>query len=211
VDAARSARAALVTVSDANAAAWRERGARIRAVIPNGVDVARIPFGAGGGSYLLAAGRIAPEKGIDAAARIARAVGLPLRVVGDVYDERARRSIDPAGVTFDGPRPRDEVFRIMGAAAALVMPVRWDEPFGLVAIEAMAAGTPVVAYRRGGLAEVIEDGRTGFLVAPGDEAAFADAVRRAGTIDRAACRAHAARAFSLERMVQAYATLYAEL
>jgi glycosyltransferase involved in cell wall biosynthesis len=183
----------------------------VRNVVPNGVDVARIPFGDGRGGYLLAAGRIAPEKGIDAAARVARAVGLPLWVAGEAYGGSTRRAIDPQGVTFLGPRPRDELFRVMGAAVALLMPVRWDEPFGLVAIEAMAAGTPVIAYRRGGLAEVIEDGRTGALVDPGDEDALADAVRRAGSIDRSACRAHVASRYSLEAMVGAYVARYGML
>jgi glycosyltransferase involved in cell wall biosynthesis len=211
VAAARRARATLATISHATASAWSREGVGIAAVVPNGIDVASVPLGRGDGGYLLSAGRIAPEKGVDAAARVARAVGLPLHVVGGVYDDAARRAIDPAGVVFLGPRPREEVFRIMARAAALLMPVRWDEPFGLVAVEAMAAGTPVVAYRRGGLAEVIDDGRTGYLVEPDDEDALVDAARRVDGIDRAACRARVERCFTLERMVTAYCALYARL
>lgn len=211
VAAAGASSAAMITVSRANAAAWTHAGVRIDRVIPNGVDLSRIPVGAGGGGYLLCAGRIAPEKGVDAAARVARAAGLPLWVAGDVYDEAAHASIDPRGVSFLGPLSRDEVFRIMGRAISLLMPVQWDEPFGLVAIEAMAAGTPVIAYRRGGLPEVIDDGRTGFLVDPDDEGALARAISRVGSIDRAACTAHAVKNFSLERMVASHTTFYAGL
>jgi UDP-glucose:tetrahydrobiopterin glucosyltransferase len=211
VEAARASRAAKVTVSRANAASWSARGVTVREVIHNGVDIGVIPRGSGRGGYLLAAGRIAPEKGIDIAARVARAVRMPLWVAGADYDEEARRTIEPTGVRFLGPVPRGELFRIMGEAAALVMPVRWDEPFGLVAVEAMAAGTPVVAYRRGGLAEVVDDGRTGFLVEPDDETAFVEAVARIGSLDRDACRARVGERFSLERMVAAYSRLYASL
>ena len=211
VAAARRARAALVTVSRANAALWAAHGVRVSAVIPNGVDVARIPPGDGRGGYLLAAGRISPEKGIDAAARVARSCGLPLHVAGAVYDDAAQRAVEAAGVTFLGSLARDQLFRVMGEARALLMPVRWDEPFGLVAIEAMGAGTPVVAYRRGGLPEVVDDGTTGYLVDPDDEAAMATAVRRVGDLDRAACRAHVRARFSLERMVAGYEAAYAAL
>jgi len=211
VSAARRSSAAMATVSRANAHAWEERGVRIRAVVPNGVDVSRIPFGSGEGGYLLVAGRIAPEKGVDVAARVARAAGMPLWVVGQVYDDAALRTIDPSGVRFLGPRSRADVFSLMAGAKALLMPVRWDEPFGLVAAEAMAAGTPVVGYRRGGLAEVVEDGRTGFLVEPDDEEALARAVGRIGVIDRRVCRDRVEHRFSLQRMVDGYAAFYASV
>ena len=208
VAAAKASTATHVTVSRANADAWTAAGVRIDAVIPNGVDVRAVPLGRGEGGYLLVAGRISPEKGVDVAVRVARDAGMPLWIAGDRYGDH---SVELEGARLLGPRPRSEVFRLMGAARALLMPVAWDEPFGLVAVEAMAAGTPVVAYRRGGLAEVVEDGRTGFLVAPGDERAFAAAIRRVASIDRAACRERAERLFSLERMVAAHAALYGRL
>src|SRR5712692_7830376 len=99
----------------------------------------------------------------------------------------------------------------MGDAASLAMPVHWDEPFGLVAIEAQAAGAPVVGYRRGGLPEVVRDGVTGFLVEPGDEAALVAAVARAGKIERAACRRHVAESFPLSRMLELHERLYARV
>ena len=222
VAAARRARGAgFVTVSRANAASWEAAGVRVRGVILNGVDLSTIPFTREGGRYLLHAGRISPEKGVDTALTIAARLGRELLLVGGVYDQRYHAEAvrprvrearawqlgEPAvstfgGATYIGPRTRSEVHRLMGGAAAVLMPVRWDEPFGLVALEALATGTPVVAYRRGGLAEII-DPSCGALVEPGDETAFLREVDRAVTLDRAACRRRAER-FPLEAMVTAY-------
>ncbi|MEA2662947.1 MAG: hypothetical protein QOH08_2519, partial [Chloroflexota bacterium] len=148
VDAARHATGArFVTVSRANATSWAAAGVRVDAVVINGLDLAAVPFGSGAGGYLLHAGRISPEKGVATALATARRMGRDLLLVGGVYDrpyyDRAVRPFvrsvpawrlgDPVeGAVFIGPRPRSEVFRIMGAAATLLMPVEWDEPFGLV-------------------------------------------------------------------------------
>ena len=221
-DTLRPAR--LATVSEATADAWAAAGLPRPAVIPNGIDVESVPFRAEAGRYLLFAGRIAPEKGPDRAIQVARGMGLPLVLVGGIYDAAfAERDVlsqsrtvldwqpgallDP-GATYIGPRPRQELFRLMAGAAALLMPVRWPEPFGLVAIEAQAAGCPVVAYNLGGLGEVISDGRTGMVVAPHDTAAFMQAVHRALILDRHACRAWAVERFSRAAMAAAYARLY---
>ena len=96
----------------------------------------------------------------------------------------------------------------MARAAVVVCPARWDEPFGMAAADAQACGTPVVAFRRGGLGEVIVDGVTGFLVAPDDIQAAADSVRRAAQLSRAACRDHAERHLDLERSLDAHEQLY---
>jgi glycosyltransferase involved in cell wall biosynthesis len=218
VRAARAAaRATLVTVSRANARAWTAAGVPVPHVIPNGVDTASIPFGSGGTGHLLYAGRISPEKGVDAAIEVAEAVGRGLVLVGAAYDESyfARliaprvRAVDHVeagaplrGAVYVGPQPRAVVHQLMRDAAATLMPVRWDEPFGLVALESLAAGTPVVAYRRGGLPEVI-DISCGELVAPDDQEAFARAIGPAVAKDRRACRRRAER-FRLEAMVAAY-------
>src|SRR5205814_6027850 len=103
-----------------------------------------------------------------------------------------------------------ELWRLLGSATATLLPVRWDEPFGMVALESLSAGTPVVAYARGGLTEVVHDGRSGVLVDPDDEAAFADGVRRSRDLRRTDCRADAAR-YDLARMLDAHEALYRRL
>jgi glycosyltransferase involved in cell wall biosynthesis len=100
----------------------------------------------------------------------------------------------------------DRKLSIIGGAAALLMPLRWEEPFGLVMIEAMLCGTPVVAFRRGAAPEIVEDGLTGFLV--DDVAGMADALRRVRELDRAACRRRARARFSASRMVRDYLAVY---
>ncbi len=224
VASAPERRARLVTVSESNAALWRSADVPLTDVVPNGIDVNGVPFGAEHGRYLLFAGRIAPEKGPDRAIRIAREIGLPLVLAGGVYDPafaerevlgqvRAAPDWQPGDAldtpaTYVGARPRQELFSLMAGAAALLLPVRWVEPFGLVAIEAQAAGCPVVAYNQGGLGEVIADGRSGVVVRPDDAPAFTRAVHRALTLDRRACRAWAVERFSRAAMASAYERVY---
>ena len=98
----------------------------------------------------------------------------------------------------------------MGESLAVLCPPHWEEPFGLVACEAQAAGTPIVAYRRGGLAEVVADGETGFVVEPGDIAAAVAAVQQVETLDRRACRSRVESRFSLAKMLDGYEAFYAE-
>lgn len=216
--------ARLVTVSEANAGAWQAAGLPRPDVIPNGIDVDSVPFRAEAGRYLLFAGRITPEKGPDRAIQAAQEIGLPLVLVGSIYDaDFARTDVlsqaraapdwqpaDPleAGATYIGPRPREQLFGLMAGASALLMPVRWPEPFGLVAIEAQAAGCPVVAYNLGGLGEVIAHGRSGLVVTPADAEAYVQAVRHALTLDRRACRAWAVERFSRAAMASAYERVY---
>lgn len=211
VAATRRTDALLVTVSNANAAAWRATGAKVGSVVPNGVDLGAIAVGEGRGGYVLHAGRISSEKGPDAAIRASRAAGRTILLVGGIYDDdyfvRAVKPLLGNDARYLGRRPRAEVYRLMGDAASLAMPVHWDEPFGLVALEAQAAGTPVVGYRRGALPEVVVAGQTGSLVEPEDEAAFAAALWRAGDIDRGACRRQAAR-FSISAMLDGYEEVY---
>ena len=212
------ARVRLTTVSRACAAGWAPYCA-IAQVIHNGVDVAAIPLRAEPASppSLLFAGRISPEKGVEDALAIAEQAGLPLTLAGDVYDaryyeQRIAPRLERLGehARWLGSVPREELHRLMGEALAVLCPAHWDEPFGLVACEALAAGTPVVAYRRGGLAEVVSDGETGYLVAPGDIAAAVAAVQRAPTIDRGACRERVERLFRLETMLDGYEAFYQE-
>ena len=142
--------------------------------------------------YLGIVGRIAPEKGIDDAFAVAAATGLPLRAWGLMQDQAcwdgAAAAHPGADARFEGFLPTDELQAAIGGCAALLMTPKWVEAFGNVAIEAMACGVPVIAYRCGGPAEIVVDGVTGFLVEPDDVGGMAAAVGRLGDIDRAACR-----------------------
>ncbi len=204
--------AVLVAVSCWAQASWtREVGQTRR--IQNGVPVDRIALGPPPRAGWLHVGRIAPEKGLEDAMQACEAAGRRLRIIGPVYDRDYAAGIRPRLLRHDlvGVLRRDQVFDEMGAAEGLLMPASWDEPFGLAAAEAMAAGTPVAAYARGALPEVIADGQTGYLVTPGDVAGLRAAAQRFGQIDPRACRARALHQFSLSRMVGEYETLYREL
>jgi UDP-glucose:tetrahydrobiopterin glucosyltransferase len=212
-------RTRLVTVSRACAATYAPH-CRIDAVIYNGVPVARIPFAARPATdpYLLFAGRMSPEKGVEDAIAIATRARRRLLLAGGVYDadyfaERIapQLSVAAPGVEYAGVLSREALWRLMGGAQALLCPIHWDEPFGLVACEAQAAGTPVVGYARGGLREVVADGVTGYLVPPGDLDAATEATAHAAALHRAACREHVARRFSLDAMLGGYETFYAEM
>jgi glycosyltransferase involved in cell wall biosynthesis len=204
--------AILVTVSCWAGAAWTSEVGQTRRIL-NGVPVDRIALGPRQRSGWLFVGRIAPEKGLEAALQAADAAERRLRIVGPVYDRdyaaRLRSRLERHDLL--GGRRRDQVFVEMGAAEGLLMPANWDEPFGLTAAEAMAAGTPVAAYARGALAEVIADGETGYLVTPGDVSGLQAAAARFTEIDPRACRRRAVERFSLARMVSEYETLYREL
>src|SRR5262249_41383878 len=152
-----------------------------------------IPWSETAGHGALFAGRLSPEKGAAEAIDIARAAGVPIDVYGDVYDAGySQDQIDPRrgwpGVAVHRGVPRTSLWEAMAQAAVVLCPARWDEPFGLAAAEAQACGTPVVAFRRGGLSEVIVDGVTGFLVPPDDMRSAAEAVSQVAGISRAACR-----------------------
>ena len=210
--AAASRQATMVTVSRSMAGAWRPWVGESR-VILNGVPVARIAPGPPVAGRWLFVGRIAPEKGIEDALAVAESAGRRLRVVGGVYDAAYHAGLQNRLALHDaiGAQPRDRVFTEMGSAQGLLMPARWEEPFGLTAVEAMAAGTPVAGYARGALAEVVAEGVSGFLVPGGDVEALAGAAGRLETLDRDACRAWAVRRFDLARTVEEHLRLYREL
>ncbi len=169
-----------------------------------------------GGDYLAFLGRISPEKRPDRAIRIARAAGIPLKIAAKVdrvdrpyFESVVEPLLDGSLVEFVGEIGEAEKQDFLGGARALLFPIDWPEPFGLVMIEAMACGTPTVAYRCGSVPEVIEDGVTGFIVS--DEAAAVRAVERAGALDRAKIRARFEARFTARRMAADYVALYEQL
>jgi glycosyltransferase involved in cell wall biosynthesis len=212
--AAARAGALLASVSRANARAWTAAGAPTTEVLPNGIDVDGVPFVPRGGTSLLFAGRMSPEKAPEVAVRAALRAGREILLAGPVYDDayfaRAVRPLLGPRVRYASAVHRPELHRLMGASLALVMPVRWEEPFGLVAVEAQAAGTPVIAFARGGLPEIVVDGVTGTLAPPDDEDALVAGIVAAHTLDRAACRRNAMR-WTTSAMIDAHERLYRRL
>jgi len=210
--ARRSRPPAVAAVSDFQAGAWR-RVVPVDAILPPYPPTGVIAWSGTAGRGALYAGRLSPEKGTAEAIDIARAAGVPIDIYGDVYDPGySREQIDPRrnwpGVTVHPGVPRASLWEAMARAAVVLYPARWDEPFGMAAAEAQACGTPVVAFRRGGLSEVIMDGVTGFLVRPDDVRAAAEAVSKAAGISRLACREHAEDRLDLELSLDAHERLY---
>jgi UDP-glucose:tetrahydrobiopterin glucosyltransferase len=177
-------------------------------VIGNGIAVARydVRLTAEEPPYLGHVGRISPEKGIADVFGVSAATGLPVRAWGLMQDQAcwdaAVAAHPTAQVTHQGFLPTDELQAAIGGCAAILMTPRWVEAFGNVAIEALACGVPVVAYRRGGPAEIVEDGRNGYLVEPDDVEAMADAVSRIDQIDRQMCRRSVETRWSTEAMAE---------
>jgi glycosyltransferase involved in cell wall biosynthesis len=211
--ASRSANPPTVaTVSKTAAGGWR-RVARVDVVLPNGVPVNEIPWSETGGGHLLFAGRFSSEKGAGHAIAIARWADVPIDLYGEPYDpEYARDEVDchsgEPDITIHGGVPRSEIWKLMARACAVLCPARWEEPFGMAAAEAQAAGTPVIAYDRGALAEVVRHGKTGFLVPADDVAGAAQRVRQVAMISRADCRRHAEANLNLEAAITAHERLY---
>ncbi len=198
---------AFVSISDAD----RVPELDYVATVHHGVDTTLLPFSATAGDALVCFGRIHPDKGTAEAIAIARAADRPLVLCGPVQDERyfakeIEPHVDGDGVRYLGSVGKDERAEILGAAACLVHPVAFAEPFGLSVVESMVCGTPVVAYNRGSMPELIEDGVTGVL-SHGVASAVAG-VKRAAGFDRAACRQAAKRRFSADRMVDDYLDVY---
>jgi len=165
------------------------------------------------GKYLAFLGRIAPEKRVDRAIEIAERAGMPLRIAAkidaadtDYFEKEIKHRLSTSGVEFIGEICEQQKTEFLGNAAALLFPIDWPEPFGLVMIEAMACGTPVIAFRHGSVAEIIDEGVTGFVVESIEEAE--EAVRRIPEIDRAGCRRRFEQRFSARRMCEDYLSAY---
>ncbi|MGC4865259.1 glycosyltransferase family 4 protein [Micromonospora sp. DT53] len=204
------ARSSYVSISDADRAPELD----YVATVYHGVDVGGLPFTDQAGPGLAAFGRIHRDKGTHTAIEIARRAGRRLTICGIVQDERyfaeeVAPHIDGDQVVFlgsVGPRRRAEV---LGDSTALLHPIAFDEPFGLSVVESMVCGTPVVAYRRGSMPEVVDEGVTGLLVSTVDQAV--EAITRVAGLDRVECRARALKRFSADRMVTDYLAVYDKL
>jgi len=182
------------------------------ATIHHGIDTEDFPLRSSPDGYLLFFGRIHPDKGTAEAIEVARRVGLPLVMAGivqdrDYFEERVAPHVDGRRVRYLGPVGPDRRAAVLGGARALLHLIGFDEPFGFSVVEAMACGTPVLAFRRGSMPELIDDGCTGFLVDDVEEAA--GAVDGVGGLDRAAIRDVAVKRFSRDRMVDDYLAAYA--
>ena len=208
---ARYPHAPLVSISEAQRAPWPD-AAWLR-TIHHGLPRDLLRAGPGDGGYLAFVGRLSPEKRVDRAIEIAHRAGLPLKIAAKIDEadgtyvaQSVRPLLDLAGVEFLGEADEWQKQELLANAAALLFPIDWPEPFGLVMIEALACGTPVIAYAQGSVPEIIEHGRSGFLV-DSMEAAVA-AVRRVQQINREECRRVFEQRFTAERMAADYVDAY---
>lgn len=181
------------------------------ATVPNGIRLEDFPAGDGDGGYLTFVGRLAPEKAPLWAIECARRSDRPLKIAGVIEDAHrgyAAKVLAQCndGVEYLGPMGRSDLSNLLRGSTGLLMPLTWDEPFGLVVVEALASGTPVVAWRRGAMPEIVEEGVTGHLVDDIDEATLA--VSKLDSISRDTCRLHAETRFSDSVMADRYAIVY---
>jgi glycosyltransferase involved in cell wall biosynthesis len=182
----------------------------------HGLPIDSLKFQGEPGKYLAFLGRISPEKGVDHAIAIARAAGVELKIAAKIdradqvyFDAVIKPLLNGSGVEFIGEINHSEKSKFLGGAIALLTPVQWPEPFGLVMIEAMACGTPVIGYPRGSVPELVEQGVSGFVVNGVQEAAAA--VKAIPMLDRRKCREYFERRFSASRMCEDYIGVYGRL
>ncbi len=199
-----------VSISNAN----RDERLDYIGTVYNGVDTSQFTFQPASGEYLAYFGRIHPEKGAAEAIAIAHRAKKPLWIAGliqdrDYYNDRVAPHIDGESVRYLGNVGPEERNRILGSALALLHPISFDEPFGLSVAESMMTGTPVIAFNRGSMPELIEHGRTGYLVHDVEEAA--DSVSDLADLDRFLVSETARDRFSVERMVENYIEIYGEI
>ncbi len=197
------------------------RSLNYAANIYHGLDLKKYPFEEKPDNYFLSASRIIPQKGIDIAIKIARELKIPLKIAGDKPDERYwNEKIKPFlgnGIEYLGFIPLKEMPALYSKAKAFLFPLQWEEPFGLVMAEAMACGTPVVAFRRGSVPEVVKHGKTGFVVPPRNKSGktnydgFIKAIKNIDKISRFDCRERVEKKFSVKRMADEYEKVFHEL
>ena len=184
------------------------------ATIPNAIDLSLYPCKPHRGEYLLFLGRFSPDKGAHRAIAVAMELGLPLKMAGKNRELKERQYfaefVEPhvghAGIEYLGEVSHGEKVELLQDARATLFPIEWEEPFGLVMVESMACGTPVIATRHGAVPEVIEDGRSGIIVDSSRQ--MAAALERADELDPMECRAYVEERFAPERMVGDYVDAY---
>jgi glycosyltransferase involved in cell wall biosynthesis len=185
-------------------------------VIQHGLEIDAIPLGAGDGGYICFLGRMSPDKGPVEAALIARLAGIPLKIAAKMRETKEREYFDAclapllcSDVEYVGELAAHDKYALLGGALALINPIQWPEPFGLVMVEALATGTPVVATACASAPEIVDDGVTGYLRnSPWELPA---ALHAAPGLDRSTYRKAAAERFSAQRMVLEHVRLYCEL
>lgn len=204
-------RVPIIAISQHHAASGG--GIPVAAAIHHGVDVDAFPLGDGAGGYALFLGRMSPDKGVHLAARVARTAGMPLRIAAKMREPAEyayfNENVGPLlgdDVEYVGEVGGADKLDLLAGAVCLLNPIAWPEPFGMVMIEALACGTPVVATPLGSVPELVRDGITGFVRT--GELELADAVARVAALDRGRCRKDAAERFSTERMVADHVALY---
>jgi glycosyltransferase involved in cell wall biosynthesis len=209
------AKAHLVAISRAQRES-APHGLPVSAVVPNPIDVEDWPFRTEKAGHLLWLGRMTPVKGPDRAVAVARDAGVPLVLAGPVqpgdeeyFEDQVRPHVDGVAVTYVGEVGGREKAELVAGARALLMPIRWEEPFGMVMIEALACGTPVLAFPEGAAREIVRDGVNGFLVP--DEDAMSAAVTRLPEISPAECRASVTETYSVDTVVAGYEEVYARV
>ncbi len=207
--------ASLVSISDSQRAGLP--GADYVATVHHGLPAGLLsPVSGATPTYLAFLGRIAPEKGPDRAIRIARAAGIPLKIAAKIsasdkpwFDAVIRPMLAQGGAELVGEISDEQKPAFLSGAIGLLMPVDWPEPFGLAMIEAMACGTPVVAFNRGSIPEIVDEGVTGFVVQ--DEAGAVAAIRRLRHLSRLVVRKRFAERFTARRMAEDYVSIYSAL
>ena len=204
----------LVSISDSQRLpiCW----ANWQGTVHHGLPLDLLQFSPRGGDYLAFLGRISPEKGLDAAIEIAKRSGMKLKIAAKVdkadlyfYESEIRPLLHGPLVEYIGEISEQEKQQFLGNARALLFPINWDEPFGLVMIESMACGTPVIAFARGSVPEVVLDGVSGFLV--DDIEAAVRAVSQLALLSRKRCRSYFEERFAVARMATDYLAMYGEL
>ena len=206
----RHAASSFVSISDSD----RSPDLDYVATVHHGIDLDGFAVHPDGGDDLILFGRIHPDKGTDLAIEIARRAGRRLIMCGivqdrDFFTERIEPHIDGDRVVYRGSVGPDERGAVLGSGAALLHPIRFAEPFGLSVVESMVCGTPVIAFRKGSMPEVVDEGVTGRLVTDVDEAVAA--VADIASIDRTRCATHARNRFAAARMVEDYLAIYRKI
>jgi len=204
-------RAPVIAISHHHAST--AHGVNLAGVIHHGVIPEEFPMGTGEGGYALFLGRMSPDKGVHTAARVARVAGSRLLIAAKMsekaeleYFDALVRPLLGGGVEYVGEVGGSAKVDLLSRASCLLNPMAWPEPFGMVMIEALACGTPVVATPRGAAPEIVREGITGFLRS--DEASLAQALPRVGELDRNACRRSVETQFSAQRMVAEHVAIY---